>query len=141
MSAPAVPAHEQPVAANPRQAWAYEDAVEASRRAQEAQISHERARREAAGAAAESEREYRKALADKMVELIAGGTAATAAGDLARGDKRVADLRYKRDVDVGVKDVMEQAAWRHTATRRDVTAFIEWSQRVAPLGEQVEGGR
>jgi hypothetical protein len=78
---------------------------------------------------AESERVYREALAKRITELRAEGNSVTLCGDLARGDKHVADLKYKRDVAEGVKEAAAHAIWRATADRRTVEAFTQWSMR------------
>ena len=78
---------------------------------------------------AEAERAYRKALADKIVALKAEGMAATACADVARGDRHVADLRYKRDVAEGIKEAAVQSAWRASGDRKAEQTFIEWSMR------------
>jgi hypothetical protein len=39
--------------------------------------------------------------------------------DLAKGDKHVADLRFKRDVAEGIREAAVSALWRHTADRRE----------------------
>ena len=45
----------------------------------------------------EKEQKYRVALAEKILELRDGGYPATLIGDLARGDKTVAKLKFERD--------------------------------------------
>jgi hypothetical protein len=42
----------------------------------------------------------------------------TLCGDLARGDSRVAGLKYERDVAEGVREAAGQAVWRATADRK-----------------------
>lgn len=121
-----------------RVAWDFHEALTASRKGKEGQESAEKARKDAAEDFAEKERLYRERLAIRITEIIASGKAATVAQDLARGDGLVADLRYDRDVAKGVAAVAEQRAWRHTADRKDIQEFIEWSRHVAPLGEQAE---
>lgn len=87
---------------------------------------------------AEAERAYRKALAETILTLKAGGMAVTACADVARGDKAVADLRYRRDVQLGVKEAAAQSAWRASGDRKAEQTFIEWSCRVS-LREDAEG--
>lgn len=118
--------------------WDFADAITASRKATEAQKAAEQARRDASRDLAECEQAYRLALAQRIIEVQAAGSAWTVAQDLARGDKQVAKLRYLRDIAKGVLDAAEQRAWRHTADRRDVNEFVVWSRLVAPLGEQSE---
>lgn len=48
-------------------------------------------------AAAEAEQTYRVKLAEKMLTLRDNGYPATLIGDLARGDKEVARLKFERD--------------------------------------------
>jgi hypothetical protein len=78
---------------------------------------------------AEAERAYRKALADKILELRAEGMAITACGDVARGDRAVADLKFHRDIAEGVKDAAWQSGWRASGDRKAVQTFCEWSMR------------
>lgn len=103
--------------------------------ASKAMKTAEQARRDASQALAEKERVYRIALARKIVEVHADGAAWTVAQDLARGDSKVADLRYERDVAKGVLDAAETVSWRHSADRKDLAALIAWSMRVAPDGQ------
>lgn len=113
------------------------EAREAASKFQAAQRAGEDALRAASEAAAEAERLYRKALARKIVEVHADGAAWTVAQDLARGDDRVADLRYERDVAKGALEATQTASWRHTANRKDCLALIEWSAK-APDGYRDE---
>ena len=45
-----------------------------------------------------AEREYKIALAHKILELRTEGVPVTIINDLARGDERIAELRFKRDL-------------------------------------------
>lgn len=83
--------------------------------------------------AAEKEREYREALARKITELQAEGKPATIARDLARGDKLVATLAMERSICQGLVEAAQQSIWRHTANRRDLEQFIDWSKRASFL--------
>lgn len=116
----------------------FTEARDAVKGASDAMKVAEQARRDASKDLALAERAYRVALAQRIVELHAEGCAWTVCQDLARGDKHVADLRYTRDVAKGVLDAAETVAWRHTADRRDLSSLINWSQKVAPLGEHGE---
>ena len=49
-----------------------------------------------------SERNYRVALAKKMLELRTEGMQITILSDIARGDKIIAELKLNRDIDKGV---------------------------------------
>lgn len=106
----------------------FNDAVALARRAAEAQKDGEQTVRDASEKHAEAERLYRMAYAKQILQAHADGAAWTVAGDLARGEKAVADLRYSRDVAKGVLDAAEQRAWRHTADRKDALEFITWSR-------------
>lgn len=84
--------------------------------------------------AAEAEQAYRLALAKKITELRAEYPA-TVCLDMAKGDPHVAELRMKRDIKEGVKEAAAQAGWRASANRRGLEQLVEWSMRVAPLGQ------
>lgn len=58
---------------------------------------------------AESERDYRVALAEKMLILREQGQPATLVGDLARGDKDVARKKFERDCAEVVYDSAKEA--------------------------------
>lgn len=47
---------------------------------------------------ASAEREYKVALAHRILELRTEGVPVTIINDLARGDERIAELRFKRDL-------------------------------------------
>ena len=100
------------------------------------QVEAERDRAQAVETAAAAELAYRTALARKIVELHAEGVAWSTTADIARGDKTVADLRMRRDVAAGVKEIQEQAGFRLNADRRVLERLVEWSMR----RELAEGG-
>lgn len=60
-------------------------------------------------AAAEAEQIYRVKLAEKILELREGGYPATLIGDLARGDKEVARLKFERDCSEVVYENAQEA--------------------------------
>ena len=60
-------------------------------------------------AAAEAEQTYRVALAKKILELREASYPATLIGDLARGDKEVARLKFERDYSEVVYDNAKEA--------------------------------
>lgn len=60
-------------------------------------------------AAAEAEQIYRVKLAAKILELREGGHPATLIGDLARGDREVASLKFERDCAEVVYDNAKEA--------------------------------
>jgi hypothetical protein len=111
------------------------DKIEQAKRAMQAS---EQATRDAYAGYARAERAYRMALATRILELHADGIAWTVTADIARGDKKVADLRYHRDVAEGVKEAAQSATWRLTADRKDLAALIDWSKRVSPDGQYDE---
>ena len=79
---------------------------------------------------AHAEEAYRVALAVEIVrQHDEDGVAWSVAPDLARGNKRVAELRRKRDIAEGMREAAVQASWRHTADRKDTQRFIDWSMR------------
>lgn len=108
-------------------------AVAASREASEAQHNAEKYYAQKGREYAEAERAYREALAQAITRLKADGIAITVAQDLARGDKHVAELRFKRDLAEGLKDAAAQSIWRHTADRRELEQFLDWSKQAAFL--------
>ena len=122
-----------------RQAWDFFDALRASEKGKQGQEDAEKARREAFDEFATAERLYRVKLAERIKAIRAEGTAATTAEALAKGEAEVADLKYLMRVAEGDVAVAEQRAWRHTADRKDIQEFIQWSRIVTPLGEQREG--
>jgi hypothetical protein len=77
---------------------------------------------------------YQVALAEAILRYRAEH-AATICAELARGDKKVAELRFKRDVAEGVMEAAKSAIWRHTADRKDLARLVDWSARVAPDGQ------
>ena len=104
------------------------------------QAESETFRLDASRQLAEAERVYRMALARRILDVHADGCAWTVAQDLARGDDKVAGLRYERDVARGVLDAAEQKGWRCAADRKACQSLVEWSARVSPLGEQHDDG-
>lgn len=103
-------------------------ARDAAYRFQSAQLAGEKALRDANDDKALKEKIYRIALAKRIIELHASGVAWTVCQDLARGDEKVAELRYDRDVAVGVFEATQTASWRHTANRKDCLELIVWSR-------------
>lgn len=76
-------------------------------------------------AAADAERTYRIKLAEKILTLREQGLPATLIGDVARGDKTVADLKFERDCASVVYDNAKEA----------VMAF---KKQIDVLREQIE---
>jgi hypothetical protein len=83
--------------------------------------------------AANAERLYREQLALEITRQRSKGEASSTARDLARGQPQIAKLAYDRDVAEGMVDAAQQSIYRHTANRRDLLQFIEWSRRAAFL--------
>lgn len=54
------------------------------------------------------EYKYRTALSKRLVELRASGQPVTHLADIARGEKEIAELRYKRDIAEGLKKSAEE---------------------------------
>lgn len=117
------------------QPYDFGEAKRAIERASQNMKNAEQAVREAYRESAAAERAYRQALAEKILMLKAEGVAWTACQDVARGDKHVSDLRFKRDVTEGVREAAVSAQWRHTADRRELEQLVSWSMRVAPDGQ------
>ena len=112
------------------QPYDFEQARTAAAAASAAQLAAERALKEAAKDFAEKEERYRVALAKEIVrQHDADGVAWTVAPDLARGNADVARFRRDRDIADGVREAMQQAAWRRAADRKDTQRFIDWSMR------------
>lgn len=112
------------------QPYDFAQAREAAARASRAQEAAETGLRESARDFAEKEERYRIALAKEIVRQHAEeGVAWTVAPDLARGDVTVARLRRERDIAEGVREAMQQAAWRRAADRKDTQRLIDWSAR------------
>jgi hypothetical protein len=78
---------------------------------------------------AAAEQSYREALATKIVKLKSDGMAVTAAGDIARGEPRIAHLKYLRDVAEGMKEAAMMGGWRASKNRNAAQTFLEWSMR------------
>jgi len=58
---------------------------------------------------AQSEHDYRVALAQKMTILRTDGIPATIMPDLSRGDKAIAKLKLERDINKGMAEACRQA--------------------------------
>jgi DNA-binding transcriptional LysR family regulator len=111
------------------QPYDFTSANAAAANASRNQYAAEQAMKDAAKDYAHKEEAYRCKLAETILRVHADGAAWTVAGDLARGDKDVARLRRERDIAEGVREAMQQAAWRRAADRKDTQRFIDWSAR------------
>ncbi len=109
--------------------WTFDEAVSACQKASRMQLAAEEGMRQSSQDAARAEETYRRALAETIVTKHNEGAAWTVAPDLARGDERVARLRRERDIAQGVREAMQQLAWRRAADRKDAQRFSDWSQR------------
>jgi DNA-binding transcriptional LysR family regulator len=108
----------------------FAQARDAAEQASKLQLAAETALKDAAREFAEKEERYRVELAKEIVRQHAeDGVAWTVAPDLARGNEKVARLRRERDIAEGVREAMQQAAWRRAADRKDTQRFIDWSMR------------
>lgn len=114
----------------------FAEAKAAAARGAAGQLAGEQTLRESRTKLGSAELAYRKALAVQIVTEHAHGAAWTVAQDLARGDEKVAQLRYERDVAEGVYEAAQTASWRHSADRKDVLELITWSRIVAPDGQR-----
>lgn len=112
------------------QPYTFDQARGAAATASAAQLAAERASREASKDFAQKEERYRVALAKEIVRQHADEKVAwTVAPDLARGNPEVARLRMERDIAEGVREAMQQSAWRRSADRKDTQMFCTWSMR------------
>lgn len=73
---------------------------------------------------AESERNYRIALAKKMTELKLKGEKVTIISDLSRGDPVVAGLKRDRDIADGVLDACKSSIRSMQATMSGIQSLI-----------------
>lgn len=113
------------------QPWDFAQAMVNANAQKAAQANAEKFFKEQSKLYAEAEEAYRLALAQEIVrQHNEEGVAWSVAPDLARGDKKVAELRKKRDIAEGMRDAALQALWRAAADRRDLGRFIDWSMRV-----------
>lgn len=108
-------------------------AVAASREASEAQHNAERYYAQCGRECADAERAYREGLAQAITRIKSEGGSISAARDLARGDKHVAGLCFNRDLAEGLRDAASQSIWRHTADRRELEQFLDWSKKASFL--------
>lgn len=74
--------------------------------------------------AAQTEHDYRIALASKMTTLRIDGTPVTVIPDLAKGDKAVAKLKLDRDVADGVCDACREAIRAVQTTMSGIQSLI-----------------
>lgn len=109
--------------------WTFLQAQVAYNDAREVQEQAEQYIRTAACQYAEAEKAYRVALALKITELHSDGVAWSSTSDLARGDEKIAQLKFERDIAKGEKEAATQAAWAAAGRRREVEQLAAWSMR------------
>lgn len=119
-----------------REPMDYATAINVHRIEEDMQHKAEKYLAEKSKEAAEKERAYRQALAAEITSLRAAGVASTVARDMARGDAHVSKLQMERSIAEGLRDAAAQSIWRHTANRRDLEQFIDWSKRASFLDTQ-----
>lgn len=119
--------------------WDIQQARDALADSSVRQRSAEETLRESVKAYAAAEERYRCALALAIMELRANGPA-TIAQDLARGQEKVAKLRYARDMAEGMREAAVQVGWRASADRRDAQALCSWSMK-RDLSDDHDGQR
>ncbi len=115
--------------------YSFGEARAAIERASIAQKHAEQAIRDAYREYGAAERAYRMLLAQEILKLRAEGQSITIAQDIAKGERKVADLRFKRDVAMGVLEASKSSVFRMTADRRELEQLIRWSMAVAPDGQ------
>ena len=107
--------------------WAQaRDAINAAKAAQKAAEDNVRSAYRQFG---QTRRAYQTALAQRILALRAEAVPATLCADLARGERLVADLRFRKDVAEGMMEAAKSAVWRHTADRRELEQLVDWSMR------------
>lgn len=74
---------------------------------------------------AEAEQNYRIALAEKMLELRADGQPVTIVPDLARGDRKIARLKFDRDAKEAVYKAAQEAIQSYKLQMKLTEAQIE----------------
>lgn len=119
------------------QPYDFTEAKSAMERACSGQIAAEKAVKDSFQKFALARKAYQVAFAEEILRQRAEHPA-TIALDLARGQEKVAQLRYEKDVAEGVMEAAKSAIWRHTADRKDVARLVDWSRRVAPDGQEDE---
>ena len=116
-----------------REPMDYQTAVEVMRVESEHQKEAESQLAKHHRSLADAEKRYREAVAKRIIEKRAEKHAANLCKELARGDSDIAQLGYERDLAIGMVDAAQQSIWRHTANRRDLEHFIDWSKRASFL--------
>lgn len=80
---------------------------------------------------AEAEMEYKIALADFMLQKRTEGMPVTILGDIARGDRKIAKLRFERDTAEAVYQANQEAiqAWKLQIRITENQIDREWGRR------------
>jgi hypothetical protein len=84
---------------------------------------------------AEAEREYRRALARKLIALRADGMAATLAKDLARGDEEVLAYSHARDIAADMVKFRHEVLEDRRGDRASLHKLVDYSMKVTPSWE------
>mgnify|MGYP000848489040 FL=1 len=82
-------------------------------------------------ASAQTERDYRIALAQETLRLRESGQPATIIGDLVRGNREIAKLRFERDVAQTIYEAAQETirVWKLEATLMEAQMQREWTRR------------
>lgn len=112
------------------QSFDFLGAVQARREASQEQADASREFAKASADLAKAERDYRILLSQRITGLHADGVAWTTCETLAKGDERVAGLRFQRDLARGQREAAFQNLRRLDADRRDLGRIIEWSRGI-----------
>ena len=112
------------------QSFDFLGAVQARREASIEQQEASRAFAKASADLAAAERDYRILLSQHITKLHADGVAWTTCETLAKGDERVANLRFQRDLARGQREAAFQNLRRLDADRRDLGRLLEWSRGI-----------
>lgn len=109
--------------------WTWHQARDAMAEAELEQQQSEQAMRDTAKEAAIAERDYRRELAIRIVELKAKGMAVTACETIAKGDHEISMLRFQRDLREAEAQAARAANYRHSANRQDTLKLTDWAMR------------
>ena len=83
--------------------------------------------------AAQTEHDYRIAVAKKMLELRAEGTPVTIIADITKGEKLIAKLKLDRDIAKGMSDACNQAIMAIRASMSGLQSLISRDKELMKL--------
>ena len=83
--------------------------------------------------AAQTEHDYRIAVAKKVLELRAEGVPVTVISDLTRGEKLIAKLKLDRDIAKGMSDACNQAIMAIRASMSGLQSLISRDKEAMKL--------